>query len=241
MPKVYTREHCEEIIKFIRDNANTIPEDQMEVNDLKLICASNIIRLRTAAGMTQAELGEKINYSDKSISKWERGEAIPDALVLVNLSELFGVSVDFILSSHDKWKSPEEKEKAEEPTYRASIVMLVAVLGVLTATVTAFVISWLLGFMEWRIFLVGISLSAVVWLIMVCIFKKKRLLKYALILLIVSLFVLAYFLFYDAKPWQLFLILPLACAVAVLSTYVRTTAGDRFRLRHKRSKNKQKT
>ena len=49
------------------------------MDELKLIFASNLIRLRTAAGMTQAELGEQLNYSDKSISKWERGEAIPDA------------------------------------------------------------------------------------------------------------------------------------------------------------------
>ena len=52
------------------------------MDELKLIFASNLIRLRTAAGMTQAELGEQLNYSDKSISKWERGEAIPDAMVL---------------------------------------------------------------------------------------------------------------------------------------------------------------
>ena len=45
----------------------------MELSDLKLISASNIINLRTAHGMTQAELGAKLNYSDKTISKWERG------------------------------------------------------------------------------------------------------------------------------------------------------------------------
>ena len=39
------------------------------MDELKLIFASNLIRLRTAAGMTQAELGEQLNYSDKSISK----------------------------------------------------------------------------------------------------------------------------------------------------------------------------
>ena len=60
------------------------------MDELKLIFASNLIRLRTAAGMTQAELGEQLNYSDKSISKWERGEAIPDAAVLKRMSEIFG-------------------------------------------------------------------------------------------------------------------------------------------------------
>ena len=48
----------------------------MELSELKLISASNLINLRTAAGMTQAELGAALNYSDKTISKWERAEAI---------------------------------------------------------------------------------------------------------------------------------------------------------------------
>lgn len=49
----------------------------MELNELKCITAANIIALRTDAGLTQAELGEKLNYSDKSISKWERAEPCP--------------------------------------------------------------------------------------------------------------------------------------------------------------------
>ena len=80
----------------------------MELSELKLISASNIIRLRTEAGMTQAELGAKLNYSDKTISKWERGEAIPDAYVLTQLAAMFGVTVDYLLSSHDAWDAPQE-------------------------------------------------------------------------------------------------------------------------------------
>ena len=76
----------------------------MELSELKLISASNIIRLRTEAGMTQAELGAKLNYSDKTISKWERGEAIPDAYVLTQLAAMFGVTVDYLLSSHTDWE-----------------------------------------------------------------------------------------------------------------------------------------
>ena len=57
----------------------------MQLSELKLVFASNLIRLRSKAGMTQAELGAMLNYSDKSVSKWERGEAIPDAWVLTRL------------------------------------------------------------------------------------------------------------------------------------------------------------
>ena len=56
------------------------------MEDLKQIVAENITRLRTAANLTQAELGAMVNYSDKSISKWERGDAIPDVRVLLQLA-----------------------------------------------------------------------------------------------------------------------------------------------------------
>ena len=78
----------------------------LQLSELKLITASNIIKLRTQAGLTQAELGAKLNYSDKTISKWERGDAIPDAFVLTELAEIFNVSVDYILSSHTDWEPP---------------------------------------------------------------------------------------------------------------------------------------
>ena len=60
----------------------------------KEILAANLSRLRREKGLTQAELGEKINYSDKSVSKWERGEGVPDLQVMIALSDLYGVSID---------------------------------------------------------------------------------------------------------------------------------------------------
>ena len=59
------------------------------MDDLKRIVATNIATLRVNAHLTQFELGEKINYSDKAVSRWERGEAVPDAYVLLQLAELF--------------------------------------------------------------------------------------------------------------------------------------------------------
>lgn len=192
----------------------------MDLGELKLISASNIINLRTAAGLTQAELGAKLNYSDKTISKWERGEAIPDAYVLTQLAQIFNVSVDYLLSSHDKWKSPEEIEKSNEPSYSAEIIIVVTLLGIMTAALTAFVIVWIFGIIEWRIFLVGIMLSSLVYLILDQVFMHGRHLKIALILLIVSVFVLVYFVFWDKNPWQVFLVMAPAIAIALLSTHI---------------------
>ena len=67
------------------------------MEDLKSNIAKNITELRTREKLTQAELAEKLNYSDKAISKWERGESLPDVTVLKQIADMFGVTVDWLL------------------------------------------------------------------------------------------------------------------------------------------------
>ena len=64
--------------------------------DTKSIIANNIIELRKSKKWTQIELAEKLNYSDKAISKWERAESLPDVTVLQQIAALFSVSVDYL-------------------------------------------------------------------------------------------------------------------------------------------------
>ena len=52
------------------------------MDDLKLTVARDLADCRRAAGLTQLQLAEKLNYSDKAVSKWERGESLPDVAVL---------------------------------------------------------------------------------------------------------------------------------------------------------------
>lgn len=66
----------------------------MNNEELKLRVGANIARLRRERNMTQAELAERINYSDKAVSKWERGESMPDVLTLLNLAEQLGTDLN---------------------------------------------------------------------------------------------------------------------------------------------------
>ena len=59
----------------------------MNNDELKSRVGASIARLRRERGMTQAELAERINYSDKAVSKWERAESLPDVLTLISLAE----------------------------------------------------------------------------------------------------------------------------------------------------------
>ena len=192
----------------------------MQLAELKLVVASNLIKLRTGAGLTQAELGAKLNYSDKTISKWERGEAIPDAYVLTQLGEIFGVTVDNILSSHDSWQPVREEEGEEEHSYSTSMITAIAVLGVWTLALTAFVTLWLVDLIYWKIFAVALPVSALAYLILTCVFHKRRQLQYVIAAFVLSIFV-ALFLLLPGRPWQLFLVAAAAEVIVFLSCNVR--------------------
>ena len=196
----------------------------MQLEELKLIIASNIINLRTQAGMTQAELGSKLNYSDKTISKWERAEAIPDAFVLKQMGELFGVSVDNLLSSHDEWKPiPTEEPETEQVSYSTGRIIAIAVIGVWTLALTAFVALWLVGLIVWQVFAAALPISILVYMVLICVFHRKRYLQHVIAVFVLSLFVAGFLLCYPRyHPWQLFLIVIPAEIIVYLSCNLKS-------------------
>jgi len=70
----------------------------MDVEKLRFHIGSNIAAYRKRSGLTQAGLADKLNYSDKAVSKWERGESVPDVQTLVLLAEQFGITVNELLT-----------------------------------------------------------------------------------------------------------------------------------------------
>ena len=194
----------------------------MQLSELKLISASNIIKLRTEAGLTQAELGEKLNYSDKTISKWERGEAIPDAYVLTQMAEIFGVTVDYLLSSHDAWESPEQQAaRQEEAGYSVNMIIAISVLGVWTMALTIFVLLWLFDIILWETFIVALPVSILTYMVLICVFRRRQHLQCVIAAFVLSMFILLYFTLPMQKPWQLFLIAIPAEIIVFLSCNIR--------------------
>ena len=85
----------------------------MELEMLKDRIGSNIALQRKRCGLTQAGLAEKLNYSDKAVSKWERGESMPDVLTLMQLAEQFEISVNDLLEDPNQLPgNPGKLEKA---------------------------------------------------------------------------------------------------------------------------------
>ncbi len=148
------------------------------MTELKKTVAKNIATLRVAAHLTQFELGEKLSYSDKAVSRWERGEAIPDAYVLLQMAEIFGVTVDFILRSHDdeEFLPCEEDKPIENSSGKVKrLVMLLSFLGVWSLALVVFVVSAFFYRYFWLAFIYALPVSFLVLFIFNCLWGKRKL------------------------------------------------------------------
>ena len=88
----------------------------MDDEKLKVRIGANIAAYRKRAGLTQAGLAEQLNYSDKAVSKWERGESCPDVPTVMAIADKLGVTVNELLSDPNELpaKSSSRVEKTME-------------------------------------------------------------------------------------------------------------------------------
>lgn len=149
------------------------------MNNVKAIVAKNISKLRQEKGMTQTTLAEKLNYSDKAVSKWERAESMPDITVLVEIADLFGVSLDYLVRSEESLKRFEAKaEKKEAAQYNKGFITGISILLVWLIALFVFVLISLVSDevrFHWLAFVYAIPVSMIVWLVFNSIwFNIKR-------------------------------------------------------------------
>ena len=188
------------------------------MEDLKFITAANIISIRTKAGMTQAQLAELLNYSDKSVSKWERAEAMPHAYVLKHMSEIFGVSVDYLLSSHNDWEPISQKQKRR---YRSEIIVLISMAGIWTLAFFIFIIGWILGHMLWLVFIYAVPISLITLLVFNSVWENGKRNYYIVSTFVASIFVMVYLTLLRWNPWQLLLLIIPAELIVFLAFRVK--------------------
>ena len=150
------------------------------MDQLKLIVAQNITDLRRKNNMTQAELAEKLNYSDKAISKWERGESLPDVTVLKSIADIFHVTIDYLL----KPEHHEEEERLRKKNFldrrkrrNCKIIMWMSILlAWLLATVTFVIINTALPRNIWCVspFLYAVPISFILGIVFNSVWFNKR-------------------------------------------------------------------
>ena len=147
----------------------------MNNEELKSRVGASIARLRREKGMTQAELAERINYSDKAVSKWERSESLPDVLTLISLAEQLGTDLNTLtgLSAEPKAEpvsapeSPSEPEKPVKKRRTADRGVIQQLSSVLVWVVALFLYMVLDAFGVknlWLLFVVAVPANAIVLL-----------------------------------------------------------------------------
>ena len=134
--------------------------------------AINIAKHRKALGLTQAELAEQLNYSDKAVSKWERGDAVPEITVLKQLADFYGVTVDTLLSQPKEEKAHPVRDLGKRRLYTGlwslCIVWLVAILCYAFIDI---IFPWI--FHPWLFFIYALPVSFILILILTSVWGNN--------------------------------------------------------------------
>lgn len=140
------------------------------MEDIKPIIAKNITALRQGAKMTQIELAERLNYSDKSVSKWERAESIPDITVLKAIADMFGVPLDYLVRENPELPVVQEEQ---EPTFgkkrNHKVITALSILLVWFVAAVVFVILDMVALdtnLHFLAFAYAVPVSMIVWLVL---------------------------------------------------------------------------
>ena len=152
----------------------------MNNEELRSRVGANIARLRRERGLTQAELAERINYSDKAVSKWERAESTPDVLTLITLAEVLGTDLNTLTglpaaSQSEPVPAPVEEtevppaapEKPAKKRYTADKGVIQKLSSILVWVVALFLYMVLDAFGVqnlWLLFVVAVPANAIVLL-----------------------------------------------------------------------------
>ena len=143
---------------------------RISMEELKTVIAKNISELRRSAMMTQLDLAERLNYSDKAVSKWERAESVPDISVLKAIADIFGVSVDYLLREEHGDADAGVPVPAADNRKNVAKYFIIAMCILLVWLIATFVFMVLdlvgPGGSYWLVFLYAVPVSFIVWLVL---------------------------------------------------------------------------
>lgn len=157
--------------------------------------AEKLAELRKSKGMTQLQLAESLNYSDKAVSKWERGESIPDAYTLLKISKLFSVPVDALVNKDFKYTEAVDGGELSASSHPKRVfIPIISALGAyfvasliffvmknipflqayapfvfMFATVAAFIVLTVFSAIWWRGVHQCVCVSGIIWSVGLCI------------------------------------------------------------------------
>ena len=179
--------------------------------DIKDCFAQNLIKYRKSLNLTQAELAERLNYSDKAVSKWERAESIPDIYTIKSIADFFGTKVDVLIN--------EPKNERPKVNYnlgkKRTIICLVATAIVWLVAIASYAFINIIFpsiSKTWLSFIYAIPVSAIVLLVFTAVWGKSLGNLIIISILIWSVLLTVYLTLTQSLPappkqlWEIFLI-----------------------------------
>ena len=189
------------------------------MKNVKETIATNLANLRKAHGMTQSALAEKLNYSDKAISRWEHAETLPDIETLCRICDIYGVSFEYLLSkdaSETDYRSPEKADRIRRIT-----ICLIAICAAWLLSVSLFAsLSAITGKYIWQLFIWAIPESGIVVSVCNQIWWHNRLISAITASLNNWTVILAIYLqFISFNFWLLFIVgIPIQVIILLVAT-----------------------
>ena len=216
------------------------------MENIRQVVCENLISLRKSHKYTQLELSKKINYSDKAISRWEKGEVLPDYEVLNTIAGVYGVDIAYFFQKHETFDDiNEEIKKEEEKKVRNNIFMYILSCFVIFTLATIIFVSLLTlkNINMWTIFVLAIPVSCGVLLYFNYKFSKNTIMRFILVTIIAwTTLIFVYLQLIKYNIWPLFLVgAPLQ---GVIVFYTLMTGGfkkkksEETKVKNKRKKSK---
>lgn len=190
------------------------------MEDLKKIVGKNIQYLRKENNLTQQALAEKLNYTSKAISKWERGESIPEIETLIAIASFFKVTVDYLLhenaNEHSKDFIPSE---IKDKNILFTGALAITIVWMIATIIFVYLIQQH-NVIAFQVFMWAIPIS----LLLICFYIKKRSKVERMIvfsILLWTILIAAFIQFIDLNLYLIFLVgLPAQLALFLWSKII---------------------
>ncbi len=208
-----------------------------EINDINKIIGKNLLTLRKSKKLTQMELAEQFNYSDKTISKWESGESLPSVEILYTIAKFYNVTLDDLTREDFQIKEQETKPIVKDRLFPTKLIItLLAVSAVwLLATVLFVCLQITLDKSFPLIFLWAVPVSCLVLIIFNSIWGKQYLLPIILSVLIWSTLACIHVQLIQYQIWIIYILgIPLQVATILWGALIK---GPRKHRKTQKSKN----
>ena len=189
---------------------------EQNYDELKTQIGKNIAEYRKLAGLSQIDFAEKLNYSDKAVSKWERGESLPDIVVLKQIADMFEITVNDLLS----YKDIKKKKVDIKKLLHNKIFVLALSIGLVWLVMTVFfalaLVFNILPNHSWLLFIYAIPIGFIICVVFFALWKYRLLLTVSESLLVWTLVLSLCLSVPYGRIWYLFLIsIPLQILIII--------------------------